>query len=231
MDRVPAFSLGRFSAVAIGSSTGGPKLVVSILSGLPADLPFPLFIAQHLPPTFTPSFAAHLAQASPLTVVHAEDGMPVYPGTVYVGQGHKHMRVVQRLGQRPRIVISPEPRELVFMPSVDELFRSCATVYAREVLAVVLTGIGRDGTEGARAVKQAGGVVLSQNAETCAVYGMPRSCAEAGLSDAVLDPDDIRRAILQLSPLHGHLANGPAPASLTPAPSPAAKPLRHVQCS
>jgi len=200
MGRIPSFELGRFKAVAIGSSTGGPSHVEKILSGLPADLPFPIFVAQHMPPMFTESFSTRLDQGSPLMIVHAEEGMPVLDGTVYVAKGHHHLRV-RRVGKsRIKIEVNNRPEELVYKPSVDELFQSCAAIYGGSVLAVVMTGIGSDGTNGARLIHDAGGVVLTQSAKTCAVYGMPRSCVEAGVSDAQLTPDEICRAILQLSP-------------------------------
>jgi len=204
MSQIPPFELGRFKAIAIASSTGGPGLVDQIVSKLPADLPISIFLAQHMPPKFTESFSARLALNSPLTVLHAEDQMPVLPGTLYVGQGHHHLRVRQTRGGRIQIEVSKQPENLAFKPSADELFRSCAAVYGKDTLAVVMTGIGRDGTEGAGDVRQAGGVILTQTADTCAVYGMPRSCVEAGLSDAQLSPDEIRQAILQLSPKHRH---------------------------
>jgi len=206
MSKIPLFELGRFKAVAIGSSTGAPGLVERIIAGLPADLPVPIFIAQHMPATFTESFATRLDQASPLTVVHAEDAMPVFPGTVYVGRGQAHLRVRSTLGGRVSVEVNDQPPGLVFKPSADELFRSCAKVYGQATLAIVMTGIGSDGTQGAREVKAAGGVVLTQSKETCAVYGMPRSCVKAGLSDAQLDSDQICRAILQLSPDYRHRA-------------------------
>jgi two-component system chemotaxis response regulator CheB len=200
---IPRFELGRFKAVAIASSTGGPGIVEKILSGLPADIPFPIFIAQHLPPTFTESFASRLDVASAITVIHAEHDMPVFPGTAYVGRGHQHMRVLQTAyKQKFKIEISDDPKDLLFKPSCDELLKSCAKIYRADVLAIVLTGIGRDGVLGARDIHQAGGVVLTQSAHTCAVYGMPKSCVEAGFSDAQLDPQDISRALLQLSPQH-----------------------------
>ncbi len=205
MAKLPQFDLGRFAAVAIGSSTGGPPVVEEILTGLPADLPVPIFIAQHMPPNFTESFAAHLDRASPLSVLHAEDAMPVFPAAVYVGVGQQHMRVRKTAGMT-RIEINPQPEELVYKPSADELFRTCAAVYGRAILAVVLTGIGSDGTEGAKKVHDTGGVVLAQSKETCAVYGMPRNCVESGSCDAQLNPDQIRRVILQLSPMHRQLA-------------------------
>ncbi|MCC7409681.1 MAG: chemotaxis protein CheB, partial [Phycisphaeraceae bacterium] len=140
-----------------------------------------------------------LDQMSALSVVHAEDGMPIFPGVVYVARGQQHMRIV---GSRhaPKIQISQEPQALLFKPSADELLRSTAQVYGRATLAVVLSGIGRDGSEGARAVRAAGGMILTQAAETCAVYGMPKTCVELGLSDAALEPVGIRQVIHQLSP-------------------------------
>ncbi len=205
MNKIPLFPLGRFEAIAIGSSTGGPGLVEKIITGLPADLPVPIFIAQHLPPQFTPGYAAQLDRNGALSALHASDGMPVVPGTVYVGVGRQHLRVRKApvtARHRYELEVSPEPQYLAFKPSADELFRSLVKIYGSKVLAIVMTGIGRDGTEGARAVIEAGGVVLTQSEETCAVYGMPRSVVEAGFSTAVLTPDDIRRSILQLSSEH-----------------------------
>lgn len=201
---LPPFQPGRFAAIAIGSSTGGPGVVQHILSGLPADLGLPIFVAQHMPPIFTASYSNTLAHASPLAVYHAEDGMPVVPGAVYVGRGHQHMRVVRRAG-RVCLEISPEPTNLAFRPSVDELFRTVAEIYGGKTLAVVISGIGKDGLLGAKQVVERGGVVLTQTRATCAVYGMPRACDEAGLSSAQLDPEGIRQAILQLSPPHAEL--------------------------
>jgi len=202
MNKIPRFDLGRFDAVAIASSTGGPCLVEQIVTGLPADLPVPIFIAQHMPPEFTETFSARLDLNSPLTVVHAEDDMRVFAGTAYLGRGHQHMRVCGRSKQTAKIEISKEPEKLVFKPSADELFRSCAKVYGSSTLAIIMTGIGRDGTDGAGEIREAGGMVLTQIRESCVVYGMPRSCEEAGFSDAQLTVDQIRRTILQLSPDH-----------------------------
>ncbi|GAB4108463.1 MAG: hypothetical protein Kow00105_15620 [Phycisphaeraceae bacterium] len=198
--QVPQFKPDRFKAVAIGSSTGGPNLVQQIIAGLPADMPVPIFIAQHLPPKFTHEMALSMARRAALTVVEAEQGQPVFPGTVYVAPGRLHMRIVSDSGQRKRIRISDQPADLLYKPSVDELFDSCAQVYGRETLGVVMTGIGRDGTRGAAEIVKAGGIILTQDKASCAVYGMPRSCDEAGLSSASLPPEGLRRAILQLSP-------------------------------
>ena len=203
MATIPTIDPREFDAVAIGASTGSPNLVETIISGLPADLSVPVFVALHLPPKFTVTFATQLEQRSALTVVHGENGQPVYNGVAYIGQGHMHMRVRKSLGGKINIEIGKEPEHKLFRPSADVLFQSCAQVYGRKTLAIVLSGIGHDGTEGAVAVQEAGGMVLTQRSDTCPAPGMPTSCEKAGVSDVQLTPEDIRRVILQLSPKHG----------------------------
>jgi two-component system, chemotaxis family, protein-glutamate methylesterase/glutaminase len=202
-DETPQFEPNRFSVVAIGSSTGGPNLVQHMIAGLPADMPVPILIAQHLPPKFTHGMAISMDRSSALTVVEAEDGMPVFPGTVYLGRGRMHMRVYKSTDNRKTIQISDQPIDLAYKPSVDELFDSCADVYSRKTLGIVMTGIGRDGTKGATRIVENGGVIVTQSESTCAVYGMPRSCDEAGLSSASLDPEGLRLMIHRLSPSFG----------------------------
>jgi len=187
-------------AIAIGSSTGGPRPLQHILTGLGADIPGPVFVAQHMPPSFTKSYAASLDKCTALSVVHAEDGMPVFPGVVYVGRGRMHMSLRQTSSGSVHLVLSLEPRAKLYMPSADVLFSSAAKIYGRGLLAVVMTGIGHDGEEGARVVKQLSGSVITQEAKSCAVYGMPRSCVEAGLSDAQLTPEQIRTRLQEVWP-------------------------------
>lgn len=203
---IPTLDANGFKVVAIGSSTGGPSVVEEILSGLPADLLVPILVAQHMPANFTGHFAAQLDRATALSVMHAEDGMPVYAGVVYIALGHHHMRIRRLAGDQHRIEISPQPSHLVYKPSVDELFHSCVKVWHSQVLGVVLTGIGSDGTRGAMEIHSAGGVVLAQSAQTCAVYGMPKNCVTSGAATAQLDPADIAKTILQLSPEHDRSA-------------------------
>lgn len=203
MQRIPRIQLDAYRVIAIGASTGAPGQVEQILAGLPADLSVPILLAQHLPPQFTAEFSRQLDRASPLTVVEAEDGMPVYPGVVFVGRGHQHMRVKSIVAGKARVVISPEPADYPYKPSADELFASCASVYGAKTIAVVMTGIGHDGTKGAGEIFNTGGMVIAQSPETCAVNGMPGSCVKAGFASHILTPDQIRRLLLQLSPLHG----------------------------
>lgn len=199
-ENTPQFDPHRFGVVAIGSSTGAPNLILHIITRLPADLPVPILIAQHLPPRFTADLAVSINRDAPLTVVEAEDGQPVFPGTVYLGKGRVHLRVIKHPGRAPTIQISDKPENLVYKPSVDQLFASCAKVYGRKTLGIVMTGIGRDGVKGAADIVNAGGVIVTQSKPTCAVYGMPRACDEAGLSTASLSPEQIRDLIHQLSP-------------------------------
>ncbi|QDU34630.1 Chemotaxis response regulator protein-glutamate methylesterase [Poriferisphaera corsica] len=196
----PCLDVTSMKAVAIGISTGGPKILRQILVGLPADLSVPIFIAQHIPPTFSKTLAASLDLLSPLTVVEAEDGMPVFPGTVYLGKGRQHLRVRKgsQLGSA-RIEVNKKPDGLFYYPSADELLRSCSEVYHGKVLGIVMTGIGKDGTLGAETIKSMGGLIASQDEASCSVYGMPRSVEESGLSDAVLTPDEMTQLLMQFS--------------------------------
>ena len=186
----------RLDAIGIGASTGSPQWVEHVLAKLPPDLPCPVFVALHLPPSFTASFARSVAHKAAINVVEAEDGMPVLPGTAYIGRGHQHMRVIAGRGvMRTHVQVSPRPTELLFRPSTDELLRSLATVYGAGTLGIILSGIGRDGLEGARAVKAAGGRIWTQTRESCVIYGMPRVCDEAGLSDRSLSPQGIAESL------------------------------------
>lgn len=204
----PQFEARRFEAVAIGSSTGGPGLLSSIITSLPADLPFPILVAQHLPPSFTLQLAQQMDTQGALTVVHAEDGMAVLPGVVYVAPGRQHMRVHPSADHKVHIEVSDGPAGLYFKPSVDELLSSVAQTWGRKSLGIVMTGLGQDGCKGAHAIHKAGGVIVTQSQRTCTIYGMPRACDEAGLSSAKLDPPEIRDMLMQFSPQHRHQVVG-----------------------
>jgi len=198
MGAVPPLTPGQFDIVAIGASTGAPQQLENIFRQLPGDLPMPILIAQHIPPKFTGPFAVQLDRCSALTVVESEDGQPLVPCAGYVGVGKQHMRVRRQAG-RPLIEISLQPLELLYKPSADELFTSCAKVYRSRVLAVVMTGLGRDGLQGAHDVVKAGGMVITQSKQSCVVYGMPKACDDANLSTASLNPDEIAATLQQLS--------------------------------
>jgi len=171
--------------VVIATSTGGPVALSEVLPALGGDLPAPLLIVQHMPPQYTQSLANRLNERSEIEVVEGAEGMAVAPGFAYIAPGGRHMRV-ERRGGRIVIGITSDPPEHSCRPAADYLFRSAAEVYGAKLMAVVMTGMGRDGTEGCRAVKQRGGRVITQDAEGCAVFGMPKAVVDALLSDETL---------------------------------------------
>ena len=184
------------NAIAMGVSTGGPPVVQRILAALPASFPAPIFVAQHMPGAFTGPFAERLNASSALEVCEAQDGMPVVSGRVYVGPGGMHLRV-RRHGVQVVTEVSPEPRDALYKPSATELIASIAQVYGSRGLALILTGMGSDGLEGARQLKVAGGTVFAQDEASCVVYGMPKAVVEAGLTDAIIELSDIPEALLR----------------------------------
>ncbi|GAA0814401.1 protein-glutamate methylesterase/protein-glutamine glutaminase [Spirilliplanes yamanashiensis] len=186
---------GRVELLAIGSSTGGPDALAHLFQALPTSLPVPVVVTQHMPPVFTKMFAERLNRTTPLTVVEAEDGMPLRVGTVYVAPGDRHL-VLRRRGTDVSTELSSAPPENSCRPAVDVMFRSVRALYGKSVLAVVLTGMGYDGREGARDLKGAGATVVAQDEQSSVVWGMPGAVAQAGLADAVLPLDQIPAALL-----------------------------------
>ncbi|MFN0131821.1 MAG: chemotaxis-specific protein-glutamate methyltransferase CheB [Phycisphaerales bacterium] len=185
--------------VLIGSSTGGPPVLEEILASLPAHMPVPIVVAQHMPELFTKMLAERLTACCKIKVVHAEPGMPLVPGVAYICPGGQHIRIVKWTSGRYAAEVSERPKEALYKPSVDELFESAALTVGAKCAAVVLTGMGEDGKIGATALKKAGGVIVSQSARTCAVYGMPRAVNDADLTAASLDPKQIAQAIAALA--------------------------------
>lgn len=182
----------------IGSSTGGPQAVSAVIGGLGAMIELaPILITQHMPPTFTAIFAAHLARSSGRAVHEARHGEPVRAGRVYVAPGGRHLRVV-RSNAGPRIALDDGALINFCKPAVDTLFSSGASVWEGATLALVLTGMGSDGLRGAADVVAAGGSVIAQDEETSVVWGMPGSVANAGLCSAVLPIDQIASRIVRL---------------------------------
>ena len=175
----------RFDAIVIGTSTGGPQALRAVIPLLPADLPVPVFVVQHIPAQFTGSLAERLDGMSRLRVVEAADGMLVSPGMVLVAPGGRHLGVGHR-GEQVVCVLDDGPRRRGCRPSVDHLLESAARLYGGRVLAAVLTGMGCDGLDGCRELKRRGGTVLAQSAAGCVVYGMPKAVSDAGLVDEVV---------------------------------------------
>ncbi|MCC7293295.1 MAG: chemotaxis response regulator protein-glutamate methylesterase [Phycisphaerales bacterium] len=180
--------------VLIGVSTGGPAALNQVVPKLPDGFPLPVLIVQHMPPLFTQSLARDLCDRSRLRVEEARHGQIVTPGTVLIAPGGRQMKVV-RTADHVQVVLTDDPPENSCRPAVDYLFRSAVEAYCGACLGVILTGMGSDGTEGARCIKQGGGTVLAQDAHTCVVYGMPRSVVEHGLADGVFPLDQIEAEI------------------------------------
>lgn len=177
----------RVDIVVIGSSTGGPQALAEVIPELPGDLGVPVLVVQHMPPVFTASLAQSLNQKSRLEVLEAQDGQPITAGQVLIAPGGRHM-VVQRAkganGYYSNVVsLNDLAPENSCRPSVDVLFRSVGAAYGGNVLAVIMTGMGEDGMRGVRALKQRGCYCITQDAQSCVIYGMPRAVDQAGLSD------------------------------------------------
>jgi len=194
--RAPPGTPGK-RAVAVGASTGGPKALDHLLSSLPVGLPAPVLVVQHMPPGFTRSFAERLNQRSPLLVKEAEEGDAVLPGRAYVAPGDHHM-LIERQGGREIIRLDKSPRVKGLRPSADVTMRSVADVYGAGSIGVVLTGMGSDGAEGLKAIKERGGVTIAQDRATSIIYGMPRAAVESGCVDKVLPLDKIPGEIVRL---------------------------------
>ena len=179
----------------IGSSTGGPRAVERVLLDMkPALSSIPVLIVQHMPAMFTAVFAEHLQSLLSVPAREARDGEPVAPGTILVAPGGRHMGVASS-GSRATIRLNDGPPENFCRPAVDVLFREAAAVYGASALAVVLTGMGSDGTHGARFLTKAGATVIAQDEATSIVWGMPGSVVKAGLAQEVLPLESIGRSL------------------------------------
>lgn len=197
-----ALPAGRWlpDVVLVASSTGGPAALEKVIPRLGADFPRPVLVVQHMPAGFTSMFAQSMDGKSPLAVSEARENDGVVSGRVLIAPGGLHMTVRETAGRRMIRLEKTEPVCGV-RPSADVLFRSAAQAYAgRRVLAVVLTGMGRDGTDGVAALKrQTDCRCLTQSESSCVVYGMPRSVVEAGLSDETWDIDSMAARIIRLT--------------------------------
>jgi two-component system chemotaxis response regulator CheB len=176
--------------LAIGASTGGIHALGLLFGALPRPMDVPILVTQHLPGSFMPVFARQLKIASGYEALIAEDDMEVLPGRILIAPGDAHLTVRPSAG-RLRAKLDRTPMSSGCTPSVDPMFSSLAEVYGADTLGVVLSGMGRDGAEGAAKIVSAGGAIFAQDEASCAVWGMPRAIAEAGLASAVLPPDQI----------------------------------------
>ena len=182
-----------YKLVAIGTSTGGPVALQRVLTQLPAHFPAPIVLIQHMPAAFTKAFAERLDKLCRIRVKEAEDGDVLRPGLALLAPGGKQMMV----DSRGTVKILPGDERLNYKPCVDITFGSAAKSYGDKVLAVVLTGMGADGREGARLLKQGGSQVWAQDEASCVIYGMPMAIVKANLADAVYGLDDIGRHIVE----------------------------------
>ena len=187
---------GRVDVLAIGASTGGPSALSVVLSDLPADLPIPVLVVQHMPPRFTGYLAERLAAKCQLRIAEAVPGAPLAPGRVWIAPGDFHM-TVERAGAQVVTQLDRNPPENSCRPSADPLFRSVADVFGAGALCVVLTGMGQDALRGCRIVAGARGQILVQDEATSVVWGMPGNVAREGLADRVLPLEQIGEEILR----------------------------------
>ncbi len=182
-------------AVIIGSSTGGPNALAEIIAALPAALPVPVLVVQHMPDVFTRLLAERLDARSLTPVVEVQHGDIIAPGTVYIAQGGTHF-TVRRNGVNVTAECIDGPPENFCRPAVDVLFRSAVDVWGSGLLALMLTGMGSDGLEGSRRVVESGGTVLAQDEPSSVVWGMPGAVARAGLASELIPLTEVCRAIV-----------------------------------
>lgn len=185
----------QYKLVAIGTSTGGPVALQTILTQLPANFPHPILLIQHMPAAFTPAFATRLNSLCKIKVKEAENGDRLVPGVAYLAPGGKQMLVESKGAVKTLRVFEDDSARVTYKPCVDVTFASAAKAYQADVLAIVLTGMGADGRDGARLLKQAGATIWAQDEQTCVVYGMPQAVANAGLSSESLALHDVATRI------------------------------------
>ena len=169
-----------------------------LIPKLPGNFPVPIVITQHMPKEFTPSFSKRLDSASALEVVEAFDGLTLKPGRVAIAPGGKHLLVRHRNGS-VICELSDAPPELSVKPAANVMFRSVGEEFGGNVLCVILTGMGRDGTDGAIPMHKQGAYVIAESQKTCVVYGMPKAAVDAGIADEVLPLNEIPDAMVRLA--------------------------------
>jgi two-component system chemotaxis response regulator CheB len=185
----------RVQLVAIGASTGGPRVIAEILAGLAPGLTASVLIVQHMAPGFSDGFAQWLGARTGLPAGLAQPDAPLVPGRLYLAPDELQMGVTRD----GRIALRPAPARGGFCPSASELFESVAAAYGRSAMGIVLTGMGRDGADGLLQLRRAGGVTIAQDAESCVVFGMPKEAIALGAVDSVLRPDQIAAAIRSMA--------------------------------
>ncbi|OPX30465.1 MAG: hypothetical protein B1H08_01630 [Candidatus Omnitrophica bacterium 4484_171] len=187
--------------VVIAASTGGPKAIIEIMQKIPSNIEASFLIVQHMPRGFTRTFAERISWYSSIKTKEAEDGDMILKGAGYVAPGGFHMvaeGITDDAGRRFRIRLDETPLVNYVRPSADVTMNSAADLFGNNIVAVILTGMGKDGLEGARSIKNKGGFVIAQDKASSVVYGMPRAVADAGLTDRVLSLYDIPKEIIRM---------------------------------
>jgi two-component system chemotaxis response regulator CheB len=188
---------GTAAIVALGISTGGPKALQEILPILPVDLPVPILIVQHMPAGFIAAFAERLNSLCALSICEACHGAVVQPGVVYLAPAGFQMTLDRLADSRVLIFLSSKAENQVHVPSVDVMMQSVASAFHSRAMGIIMTGMGSDGARGMKAIHHEGGLTVGQDEPSCAVYGMPRVCAEMGILDRVVPLSQIPHEILQ----------------------------------
>ena len=190
-------SSSQLAIVALGISTGGPKALQEILPTLPSDFSIPILVVQHMPPGFTAPFARRLNGLCAASVCEASQGEGLKPGVIYIAPGGCQLTVDRTTNSRGTICLSDKRENQLHMPSVDTMMQSVAAAFGPQAMGVIMTGMGSDGAQGMSAIHREGGFTLGQDEASCAVYGMPRVCAEMGILDRVAPLSRITHEILQ----------------------------------
>jgi len=191
-----ARSTKTLKAVAMGISTGGPKVIYEVLPILPPDINAVLFLVQHMPPNFTTTYVNRLNSACKLEVVEAQAGMKVQPGTLYVGSGGKHLYLVKNSAGEVMIRLTSKPDHL-FIPSVGVMMESVLEVYQKKTIGVIMTGMGNDGADAMVKIRQAGGITIAESEESAIVWGMPGDTVKKGGAEIVAPIWDIAKEIMK----------------------------------
>jgi two-component system chemotaxis response regulator CheB len=191
----PVAGASRYAVAALGTSTGGPVALKTVLSSLPHDFPLPIVVVQHMPPVFTKAFAQRLDSCCSVRVKEAEDGDAIARGRVLIAPGDQHM-VVSRFGGSARVLLNRREAVSGHRPSVDVLMHSVAREFGERAIGVIMTGMGRDGADGLHELHQQGGWVVAQDAASSVIFGMNREVVVAGDADEVVPLERIAASLL-----------------------------------
>ena len=180
-----------YDVVVVGSSTGGPSAIETVIAKLPGNLAIPVLIAQHMPENFIPSFVQRLNKISPLEVVMGKKGMKVFPGLIIIAPGNRNMIVKKNEIGETVISFTFKSFKEFNHPSIDALMESVADVYGKKTIGIILTGMGKDGTRGVKSIKETGGFTIAQDEKTSVVFGMPKEAIKSGKIDSVVPIQEV----------------------------------------